>query len=227
VLYLYAVTHASVDAPEAAGLEDTPLRSVADDVLAAIVSEHGPLDLDPTPSALWTHENVVETLMASATVLPMRFGTTLEDEAAVRSVLRNRRAELESGLERVAGAVELGLRVVLDGDDEDAHGPDDTAVAAPAAPGTAYLLDRLERTHRSQALVDRIHVPLAELARDSHRRLRATPRLLLSGSYLVDRETVETFRLRAADLDQEIAGASLICTGPWPPYSFAGARDEG
>ena len=44
---------------------------------------------------------------------------------------------------------------------------------------------------------------------------------LLRAAYLVDREAVEGFvglvrRLQAAHEDLRI-----LCTGPWPPYSFA------
>ena len=47
-----------------------------------------------------------------------------------------------------------------------------------------------------------------------------TPAVPLSASYLVDRDSVEEFRAAVAALDDEHADVTLVCTGPWPPYSF-------
>jgi hypothetical protein len=43
---------------------------------------------------------------------------------------------------------------------------------------------------------------------------------MLSAAYLVDRERVDSFRARVEELGEEIDGAAVVCTGPWPPYSF-------
>ena len=76
----------------------------------------------------------------------------------------------------------------------------------PAGSGTEYMMRRVA--------VDRFHGPLAELARASVRRARA-PHV---GAYLVERGDVERFRARVRELDP-----GLVCTGPWPPYSFCDA----
>ena len=53
-----------------------------------------------------------------------------------------------------------------------------------------------------------------------------TPRLVLSAAYLVDDEQVEAFGAAVEGLQEEHADLVIACTGPWPPYSFAGGRDE-
>ena len=42
-------------------------------------------------------------------------------------------------------------------------------------------------------------------------------------AYLVDRELVEDFTASLRRLDQQLRDVELVCTGPWPPYSFAEA----
>ena len=44
---------------------------------------------------------------------------------------------------------------------------------------------------------------------------------LLRAAYLVEREAVEPFVARVRELQREHPALSLLCTGPWPPYSFA------
>jgi hypothetical protein len=109
-------------------------------------------------------------------------------------MLAERADELLAALERVRGAVELGVRGEV------------CAPPAPAASGTEYLLRRVAD--------ERIHEPLASLSRASVRRSRP-PHI---GAYLVDRGAVDRFRARVHEL-----GGDLVCTGPWPPYSFCGA----
>lgn len=81
-------------------------------------------------------------------------------------------------------------------------------------------MGRLNRRRRARDLAERIDQPLAALARESRHQLLRTPNLPLSGAYLVERERLAAFRARVAELDEEIDQAEVICTGPWPPYSF-------
>src|SRR5205823_521281 len=53
----------------------------------------------------------------------------------------------------------------------------------------------------------------------------AAPRLLLSGAYLIPAADVERFRTRLAELEQTHPELTFVCTGPWPPYSFATALE--
>ena len=103
----------------------------------------------------------------------MRFGSVTEDAGAL---LEERHAELTAALERVRGAVELGVRA--------------TTAPQPASSGTEYLMRRA-RTERAQA-------QLAELARAYVARPQA-------GAYLVDRDAVEAFRARVSELDERLA----------------------
>jgi hypothetical protein len=111
VLYLYAITE-SPEVPEDRGLRGSPLRAVTESALHAIVSEHEDLRIEASEDDLWAHENVVESLMKRGSVLPMRLGSSVPDEAAVRDLLTSREEEFRRALERVRGAVELGVRAV-------------------------------------------------------------------------------------------------------------------
>src|SRR5207248_2424345 len=70
---------------------------------------------------------------------------------------------------------------------------------------------------------DAIRGPLRELARECAERPPQAPDEVLRAAYLVDRDAVDGFVARVAELQSAQPGAQILCTGPWPPYSFSEA----
>jgi hypothetical protein len=58
------------------------------------------------------------------------------------------------------------------------------------------------------------------MARASTRRRQTRASELLCAAYLVERSKVSGFAERVAELQQENPELRILCTGPWPPYSF-------
>jgi gas vesicle protein GvpL/GvpF len=107
VIEVYAIArHPGPPLPDAA----TPLRELKCDDLA-VVCGHGGDDHEITPEALWRHETIIETLMETRDVLPLRYGTRFERDAEAVGAVAGRRDDLHAALDRVRGAVELSLRV--------------------------------------------------------------------------------------------------------------------
>jgi hypothetical protein len=90
------------------------------------------------------------------------------------------------------------------------RGTVEVAVRVAAAPGAS--------ADPARALAA-VHHPLAERARAATCRVRAGGDLL-RGAYLVERREVEAFAAGVAELQDDLADLRLLCTGPWPPYSF-------
>ena len=214
MLYLYAITE-SRRVPAAPGLRGAPLKLVGDAGLYAVASEHDELRVEPNEADLWAHEAIVEDLMSDGSVLPMRFGSAVADEKALRGFLEERRRSLEQALERVRGAVELSVRVAV------ASEPDTQAAAEEPGSGTAYLLDRLKQQRHQTAMTARVHQPLVPLSRASTSWSGEPRRRLWKAAYLVGIEDIEAFTQQVDMLDAELGAASVLCTGPWPPYSFS------
>ena len=147
-----------------------------------------------SPNALWHHEEVVEALMEQRDLLPVRYGTRLPDEAHVVAAVAERHDALLAALDRVRGATELSLRVA----------------APPEAPTTG-------------GAVQRIHEHLAAQARASAKLDTRESADLLRAAYLVDRDGGKAFTAAVADQQRHNPELRLLCTGPWPPYSFAAA----
>jgi hypothetical protein len=110
--YLYAVTPAGeAGAGCGAGVEGAEIESVEQDGLAAIVSRLGVRKLRPQRSNLSAHHRVLNELSRRQTVLPAAFGTIGTSEEEVRDMLARNREVLTDLLARLAGKVEMGLKV--------------------------------------------------------------------------------------------------------------------
>jgi hypothetical protein len=214
MLHLYALTEHPVTLPDGGSLDVAPLTAVQiEGRLDAVVGEAFEAGGEPTEAAILAHARVVEALAAhNDAVLPARFGRGLLGEAELVEQITSRIPELIAALRRVRGCVEVGLRVL--------GGTTENDAAVPRS-GREYMRDRLEEVRKAERLAAELHESLAALARESSQRVLASPQLLLTAAYLVARGDVESFRAAVASAERERPGLTFVCTGPWPPYSFA------
>jgi hypothetical protein len=211
-LHVYALAEHPATLPKTQGIDDVPLRAVQIGEIDAIVSETQPGATVADEAAVLAHARVVDDLTAANNaVLPGRFSNGLADENALLEAIGKRATTLREALDRVRGCVEIGLRVIAPARGE----------AAPAASGRDYLTGRLAAVQAGERAAARIHEPLAAGARASTLNVLATPELLLSAAYLIPRTEVDAFRAQVERLDEEHPDLTFVCTGPWPPYSFA------
>lgn len=233
-MYIYAITdHSRAAMPATPGLEDAPPLSIPYREIAAVVSAHSMEKIAPTQTYLWCHEAVVEALMADRTVLPVRFGTVVSGEAAVQALLAAHYDGLVANLKRVCGRVELGLRTLWDGVEGRASTPgrsEQVAQRGSGMDGRSYLLARLEEERqtqvwrqRAEVLAAELHGSLAHLAVESTYQVLMTPRMLLVAAYLIERDRMTVFQRMVNALKITHPTLDLLCTGPWPPYSFVTA----
>ena len=207
MIELYAITdNPGPPLPDVGQLVLVPVNGLA--AVCGPASER-----DVSPETLWRHEDVLEALMADRDLLPVRYGTRLENEAAVASAVRERRDELAALLDRVRGAVELSVRVVANG----------TPLSAPSVAEVTSGAEYLRLRANTEASRDRtaraLHEPLSALARASFQGSPRPPELLRA-AYLIERDAVEPFAAEVAGLQDAKPELSILCTGPWPPYSF-------
>ena len=208
MIELYAITDdPGPPLPDVAGLRLVPF-----DGLAAVCTPAS--EAEVSPETLWHHEEVVEALMADRDLLPVRYGTRLDDEAAVARAMEGRSGELAAALDRVRGAVELSVRVVAAGGTPSPPDPPETTS------GAEYLRVRAQAEASHDDVARALHEPLAERARESTEG-RPHPPELFRAAYLVERAAIDSFVAEVGRLQSVSAGLAILCTGPWPPYSFA------
>jgi Gas vesicle synthesis protein GvpL/GvpF len=242
--YVYGVVPAAQASEdwfrEAHGVHSGGVTLVGDGALSAIatsvpLSEFGDEALDKNiHDEAWleekvrAHDAVLEAALGRTALVPFRFGTIYRSDEHVRAMLREN-AYLTDTLERVRGAVELGVKAFLD--------PARFAVEdEPVEGGREYLL----RKQRERRLGEEKASFTAAAAQESHERLTAAAEdgrtnplhapevsgrageMLLNGAYLVRVDREQAFRDALAALEERFRpeGLRFELTGPWPPYNF-------
>lgn len=208
MIHVYGVVDGLDELPEVAGVDEAPLERRRVAGLELVLSSVAPPPAgEVSREDVLRHAQVVEALMGrSAAILPAQLGHAFRDEEQLATAIEEQAEQLERGLERVRGCVEFGLRATTR-----------TAEAPAADTGAGYMHARLEQVRLQDDLVDRLHEPLARLARASNLQRRSGG---VTAAYLVARDDAAAFEAAAARLERT-PGVTVVCTGPWPPYSFA------
>jgi hypothetical protein len=234
--YIYAVT---IDAQGRTygdfGIDGRMVYSIPVGRVAAVVSDLPSGVIRPERSRLAAHQEVLKKLMAEATPLPMSFGTLADSPEAVRKMLsRNQQALLEQ-LRRVAGRVEMGLRVTWDV-------PNIFEYFVNTHPELRLARDRLLGGHREatqeqrievgrmfdrllnedrEAYADKVEGILAPHCMEIERNKCRNERELMNLACLVERAAMPQFEggvfKAAQQFDNNFA---FDYNGPWAPHNF-------
>lgn len=192
------------------------------------------------------HEQVLEGVLESSSIIPCRFCTVYRTEAELRRFLSERSGDLAAALGRVAGRVELGVKAFVD---RERFATGGAAVrnetirelaehSSHAEGGRAYLeMRRLEQLVTEELMrfkeevAAHVHERLLAAADDGVQLNLQRPEvsgreedMLFNGAYLVaDRPRFERELGEVAD-EYRDSGVELELTGPWPPYNFVPAE---
>jgi len=201
--------------------------------LAVIVSEHLPEDAarlagpDAQPAAR-DHARVISGCFANSTVLPFRFGTTFEDDDALRRSVRSNQRHFMANVERLRGKAEMHLKVVVDDICPETKGKGYTHQEA----GQQYLSHlresasrQRERQSKARALSLQMHRMFLPLAEEITCKRMDSGKMLLDIAHLVDKKTVERYQNKYSTATLELKDCAMQLYGPWPPYHFV-HRDQ-
>ena len=234
---VYGVVRAGTSmAGTPAGFGGAPVRAVAHGDVAALVSSVGHGDLRATRRDLVNHSAVLEHVLADGPVLPVRFGTVLQDEEAVVSDLLEPHArELEALLSRFEGLVELRVKAFY-------VEKEVLREVVRSNPGIARLRESVRELPEAASYAHRLRLGEAvaraveaERAADADAilgRLRPLSEnvvverepasgLVLAASFLVARRGIDEFDAAMNELAERFDGRIRFkYLGPLPPHSF-------
>jgi hypothetical protein len=188
------------------------------------------------------HWRVLEAASAQATVLPVRFGTVMADDEAVRTQLLTDNAQHLAGLlAELVGRVQVSVKGAYQ-QDELLRG------IVAASPAIAALRKRIQGLPADAGYYERIHLgelvageverrreedaaralarlePLAVAARSEG---TGTPEAAFNLAFLVERKRLDEFSRAVTDLIDELGERVTVrYVGPLAPYSFADAELE-
>ena len=213
MIHVYAFAERLGELPESSGLDGAPLeRRSVDDVIAVFSRRVRSTSPETLRDDALAHGAVVEALMErAAAVVPVRFGEVVADEEVLDASVRARIATLRRTFDGIRDCVEVSLRVW----ERDAPGP-----SAPAT-GGEYMRARAAAEAERGDAIEGLHREVSTLARAvSVRGGVADARERLAAAYLVPAGRVEEARRLVAAFAETHGDLTVLCTGPWPPFSF-------
>jgi hypothetical protein len=200
-------------------------------------------DIKWVEAKVLAHQRVLEAVLASRTLIPMRFCTIYQSEGRVQEMLAQHYDDFVTNLAQLEGKQEWGIKVYCDdkalvqrvGETSDKV-KELKAEMEQKSSGAAYFLKK----KMDEAIAEEVERASDEYAQHSHDRLSShaeeavinplqskelTGRkeaMVLNGAYLVAEEQLAAFRAELESLAEEYGGLGLIyeMTGPWPPYNF-------
>ena len=225
------------------GLENgEPVRALPYDGLAAVISETSSRAMSSLPreqlaGRLARHQAVVETVMkADHTVLPMKFGTALDNEAQVTELLRRNRQKLQALLDDIEKLFEVEVIATWPDIQEvfaQIAGEEDIVQLKQRIAGLSAEESTAERLRlgkmvkgrldaRKQALQERLLPPWEEVAHSSVLHEIRNDSVVVNAGLLVDETALGRLVVQVRDADrQEGESLDFRIVGPLPPYSFS------
>jgi hypothetical protein len=241
--YVYAVVPAGVTLPALSGVDDVPVRMVTVGDVAAGV---GDVALDRPPgrrAEILAHSRVVDALAAETVVVPVRFGSMLEDDrSVVEDLLLPEQEQFADYLEQLRGRAQFTVRATY-------H--EDTALAEVVStrPEIAELRRLTRELPEDQGYSERVRLgELVSHAMDDKRAFDAQVLLdamlplvaahsvraggglehVVDVAVLVDDERREAFEEHLEWLAESVhERIRMRLMGPMAPYDFVGGGSWG
>ncbi len=194
---------------------------------------------------LFTHQAVIERILAEHTVVPVKFGSTVRDAEEVRTILEEGYPQFKAALEAMGGKIELDVVALwrdLDsllreiGEEDEIRGAKAAIATRPAcavAAGRPPEETREERVRigkmvkasldrRREKAAAEIVEALAGLALDMCPHAVADDWMILNTAVLVEKSREGEVGQALHALDSRYSGRlDFQCVGPLPPYSFS------
>lgn len=209
--------------------------------LGAVVSNTQLGEVAPTRRNVRAHTAVQDELLQGYTLLPMSFGMIADGGAKVLRLLEKNRPALTAELARLAGKIEIELKVFWDQekilkelqarDGQLARLRSNIRVASPVEAEellveAGRLVERVALDWKTR-YAERVYQALKELAVDARINKTVGVTNILNTSFLIDRSVEGRFHEEIARLDTRYEGkVNFRYIGPLAPYNFVELKLE-
>jgi hypothetical protein len=235
--YLYAViSSAAAKTFGPLGIDAGLVYCVSHGPVAAVVSNVPHQQIRPERRHLAAHQGVLKRLMAERALLPMSFGIIADGPKAIQKILSRHQVALVKQLQRVAGKVEMGLRVTWEVPNifdyfvnthpelramrDEFFGPTSRPPSQENKIEIGRLFDRLLNEDR-EVYCEQVEEILSRHCVEIKRHKPRNEREVMNLACLVRQEDQAQFEAGvfegAARFDHNFA---FDYSGPWPPASF-------
>jgi hypothetical protein len=178
------------------GINDEGVYTIPYRHIAAVVSDSPIMDYEMTEDNIRRHEAVLRQVMECHTVVPVEFGTTIKNKKILGRLLTKAYEPTRECLGLVDNMVELGVKVILNGD--------------------IVFADPEKRKENASDILG----SLSTIAKQAVAGDLFSDRLILNTSFLVNKKDTEVFSNEVARLQEKYPMLKLLYSGPWPPHNF-------
>ncbi|MEI6683104.1 MAG: GvpL/GvpF family gas vesicle protein [Bacteroidota bacterium] len=222
---------------EITGISEDPLSVIRYDGIAAVAGDFTGETAATGRTAALRYAGIIENLSLQFTLLPVRFGSVMESDGAVISMLEKNHPAILANLQKVDRRFEFGLKIFCDAGKLSAFLVNKTAneetTGNPPTPDIQpsvfreYVNKKL-KAHRLEELmlayVDSviaiITLKVAGLTSISRFTKMASASNLIDAVFLLEKEKKDELVATIAGLMEEYPMLTFMLTGPWPPYNF-------
>jgi len=224
------------------GVGDAEVYTINHRELAAVVSDTALEEIDPTRKDVRAHTVVQDELLKNCSLLPMGFGMIADSKDDVLKLLEKNYQGLSRELVRLAGKVEVELKVYWDQEamiKELQGGSEEltrlkTKVKNAQSPIEAQrllveagkLVERIALDWKAR-YADRVYTVLKGLSIDARLNSPLGVKNVLNASFLVERARESEFQKEVFKLDSQYQGkVNFKYVGPLAPYNFVNVKLE-
>ncbi len=224
-----------------AGVEEAPVYTVSYQKIAAIVSDTGLTEIDPTRKNVLAHTMVQDRLLKDYSILPMGFGMIASDGAMVSDLLRKNYENLLKELERLSGKIEVAVKVSWDKDamltqlaSENGSLTRAKARLRTASPAQAQailmeigrIVEQITKEWQKEYAAE-AYSQLNKLALEARTNPAMDVKNILNASFLIEKTHESEFQKEVYELDDRYRGKlNFKYVGPLPPYNFVQVKME-
>lgn len=207
---------------------------------AAFIATDVPMKIyHPNKDNLLMHQQAISLVMKqSDTVIPVSFGNVFHSKEDVRMLLEKLYLQFQQLFPMIKGKIEVGLKLVgkkeyLDKKVKESSSIGNMAAATKGKSKAASYYERIELGGAVQKLFENlqnelkqeIYNPLKELAEAAKANDPISEKMLLNGSFLIDRDKEKLFDQKVNELhDKWKDKLKFQYSGPWPAYNFVNIR---
>ena len=189
------------------------------------------------------HEGVIEGIMKSSVVLPLKFATLFNTEENLKAILEEKSSEFKENLEYLRDKEEWGVKIYCDIDKLKENitrvNGDILKMTKEIDSGSAGKSFFLKKK-KEEMLTIAVNKKIQEYGQDSFNRLREQSinakinkllpeevtekkeKMILNSAFLVEKDKVNAFNSTVDILKKQYKEIGILfdCTGPWPAYNF-------
>lgn len=219
------------------GIEDADVYTINYQNLAAVVSDDGLFEVDPTRKNVLAHTMVQDGLLKKYSLLPMGFGMVAVSEESVRTLLEKNYRALVKEMKCLAGKIEAELKIYWDekamtSENQELLSKLKTKIGSASSAVEAQrltieagmIVERIVREWKA-TYAEQIYSTLKGMASDSRLNEPAGIKNILNASFLIERNREPEFVEKVHKLDAEYKGKmNFKYVGPLAPYNFVTLR---